>query len=441
MTAAMAGAARSATSTSTATGKRARQRRQPVGHRHLARRGGAGLSARTNPSSIGLDDGAHGTIPFSELHLGAQGIARTPIVGAAPTAPAGRAQDRRRHLCRADRRQAGRITACARCPKSTAPSWRWTRIPAACWRMSGGFSYASSQFDRAMQAMRQPGSSFKPFVYAAALDNGYTPVSKVLDAPVRDATRAGPADVDGRRISKTKFLGLTTLRRGIELSRNLMTIRLASDHRHGQGRATMPMRFGVYDKLPPYLANSLGAVRNDADAHDHRLFRIRQWRQEDQRLADRPHPGPQRQDHLAPRHARLRGLQRCRSGTTSPSRCSPTRASRSSIRAPPIRSSRMLEGVVQRGTGVRCSAVGKPLAGKTGTSTTPRTPGSSASRPIWRAGVFVGFDNPRTLGTYEQGATAAAPIFRDFMKGALATCRRRPFRVAAGHRSCARSTR
>ena len=95
--------------------------------------------------------------------------------------------------------------------------------------LSGGFSYASSQFDRAMQAQRQPGSSFKPFVYAAALDNGYTPVSKVLDAPFEMDMGPGQGIWRPENFEKGKFLGDTTLRRGVELSRNVMTVRLAND--------------------------------------------------------------------------------------------------------------------------------------------------------------------------------------------------------------------
>ena len=93
--------------------------------------------------------------------------------------------------------------------------------------LSGGFSYASSQFDRAMQAQRQPGSSFKPFVYAAALDNGYTPASKVLDAPFVMDMGPGQGIWRPDNFEKGNFLGDTTLRRGVELSRNVMTVRLA----------------------------------------------------------------------------------------------------------------------------------------------------------------------------------------------------------------------
>src|ERR1700744_2148148 len=123
--------------------------------------------------------------------------------------------------------------------------------------LSGGFSYASSQFDRAMQAERQPGSSFKPFVYAAALDNGWTPVMKILDGPVSLPQGPGLPMWTPKNFEK-HFLGMATLRRGIVLSRNLMTIRLAAAV--GMDKVVQyPIRFGVYDKLPAYLSNSIGA--------------------------------------------------------------------------------------------------------------------------------------------------------------------------------------
>src|SRR5205807_2501362 len=121
--------------------------------------------------------------------------------------------------------------------------------------MVGGFSYEQSQFNRATQALRQPGSSFKPLVYATALDNGYTPSTVVLDAPLEIDTGSGvwkPENYEG------KFYGPSTLRFGIERSRNVMTVRLAQD-------IGMPLigeyakRFGIYDSLPPYLSFALGA--------------------------------------------------------------------------------------------------------------------------------------------------------------------------------------
>jgi penicillin-binding protein 1A len=295
--------------------------------------------------------------------------------------------------------------------------------------LSGGFSYASSQFDRAMQAMRQPGSAFKPFVYAAALDDGYTPVSKVLDAPfVMDM---GPGQGLWRPENfEHEFLGDTTLRRGIELSRNVMTVRLA--YTIGMDKVVpYPIRFGVYDKLPPLLANSLGAYETT-------LLRlvtgysefVNGGKKVQASLIDRIQD---RNGKTIWRHD-ARNCEGCDTGDWSGQQEPLLADTREQIIDPrtAYQIVSMLEGVVQRGTGVSVRAVGKPLAGKTGTSSEAKDTWFIGFSPDLAAGVFVGFDNPRTLGRFEQGATAAAPIFRDFMKGALADAPPTPFRVAPG---------
>jgi penicillin-binding protein 1A len=295
--------------------------------------------------------------------------------------------------------------------------------------LSGGFSYASSQFDRAMQAMRQPGSSFKPFVYAAALDNGYTPVSKVLDAPfVMDM---GPGQGLWQPDNfEHDFLGDTTLRRGLELSRNVMTVRLA--YTLGMDKVVpYPVRFGVYDKLPPLLANALGAYETT-------LLRLVTG------YSEFANGGKKIQasliDRIQDRNGKTiwrhdaRDCEGCDNGTWSGQQEPLLADTREQIIDPrtAYQIVSILEGVVQRGTGVSVRAVGKPLAGKTGTSSESRDTWFIGFSPDLAAGVFVGFDNPRTLGGHEQGATAAAPIFRDFMKGALADAPPTPFRIAPG---------
>ena len=295
--------------------------------------------------------------------------------------------------------------------------------------LSGGFSYPSSQFDRAMQAMRQPGSSFKPFVYAAALDNGYTPVSKVLDAPfVMDM---GPGQGLWRPENfEHEFLGDTTLRRGLELSRNVMTVRLA--YTLGMDKVVpYPIRFGVYDKLPPLLANSLGAYETT-------LLRLVTGYSEfanggkkiQASLIDRIQD---RNGETIWRHDG-RNCEGCDGSGWSGQQEPLLADTREQIIDPrtAYQIVSMMEGVVQRGTGVSVRAVGKPLAGKTGTSSEAKDTWFIGFSPDLAAGVFVGFDNPRTLGGREQGATVAAPIFRDFMKGALADAPPTPFRIAPG---------
>jgi penicillin-binding protein 1A len=296
--------------------------------------------------------------------------------------------------------------------------------------LSGGFSYASSQFDRAMQAMRQPGSSFKPFVYAAALDNGYTPVSRVLDAPFVFDQGPGIGIWRPENFEKGHFLGMTTLRRGIELSRNVMTVRLANEM--GMDKVVpYADRFGAYDNLQPLLANALGAgettllrmataysefVNGGKKVTASLVDRIQDrdgrtiWRH-DARLCDGC--------NVADWH----GQQEPLLDDTREQIIDPRTA---------FQIVSMLEGVVQRGTGHAVSEVGKPLAGKTGTSSEAKDTWFIGFSPDLAAGVFVGFDNPRTLGRLEQGATVAAPIFRDFMKGALADAPPTPFRVAQG---------
>jgi penicillin-binding protein 1A len=294
--------------------------------------------------------------------------------------------------------------------------------------MSGGFSYASSQFDRAMQAMRQPGSSFKPFVYAAALDNGYTPVSKVLDAPfVMDM---GPGQGIWRPENfEHEFLGETTLRRGLELSRNVMTVRLANDL--GMDKVVpYPVRLGVYDKLPPLLANSLGAYETT-------LLRLVTGYSEFVNGGKKV--SPSLIDRIQDRNGKTiwrHDTRKC-DGCNGPWHDQPEPLladTREQVLDPrtAYQIVSMLQGVVQRGTGRSVAAVGKPLAGKTGTSSESKDTWFIGFSPDLAAGVFVGFDNPRTLGAHEQGATAAAPIFRDFMKGALADAPPTPFRVAPG---------
>jgi penicillin-binding protein 1A len=302
--------------------------------------------------------------------------------------------------------------------------------------LSGGFSYASSQFDRAMQAMRQPGSSFKPFVYAAALDNGYTPASKVLDAPFEKDMGPGQGIWRPDNFEKGDFLGETTLRRGLELSRNVMTVRLA-DTMGMDKVAPIAVNMGVYDKLPPMLANSLGAYETT-------LIRmvtaysefVNGGKKVQASLIDRIQD---RNGKTIWRHD-TRACEGCNDANWKEGQTEPLLPdSRAQVIDPrtAYQIVSMLEGVVQRGTGQSIKVVGKPLAGKTGTASESKSVWFIGFSPDLAAGVYVGFDNPRTLGkdlsgTDEQGAGVAAPVFRDFMKEALKNAPPTPFRVAPG---------
>ena len=377
--------------------------------------------------NIGLENGQQGTIPFSELQWARPEIKASASVGAAPTSASQVVKP-------------GDVIYVE--PIDIQGSYGLRQVPEVngaivamdphtgrVLALSGGFSYASSQFDRAMQAMRQPGSSFKPFVYAAALDNGYTPVSKVLDGPVSFPQGPGLPMWTPKNFEKS-YLGMATLRRGIELSRNLMTIRLAHDV--GMEKVVQyPIRFGVYDKLPAYLSNAIGAYETTVIrmVTGYSEF-VNGGKKINATLVDRIQDRNGRNIY---RHD-PRDCQACDQAVWHDQEEPMLPDTREQILDPrtAYQIVSLLEGVVQYGTGVSVKAVGKPIAGKTGTSNDSKDTWFVGFSPDLACGVFVGFDNPRTLGRREQGATVAAPIFRDFMKNALADQPPTPFRVPPG---------
>jgi len=297
--------------------------------------------------------------------------------------------------------------------------------------MSGGFSFARSQYNRATQAQRQPGSAFKPFVYLAALDSGFTPTSIVLDAPF--VIDQGP----GRGMWKpsnytNRFYGPSPLRLGIEKSRNLMTVRLAQTI--GMDKvADYAQRFGVARDMPRMLSMALGAAETT-------LLNLTTAYAMLDNGGKRIHPTLI--DRVQDRNGRtiFRHEQRP---------CTGCRVEEWRGQAPPVIPDNreqvadagsvyqvvsMLEGVVQRGTGIRIRAVGKPLAGKTGTTNDSNDTWFIGFSPNLAVGVFAGFDKPRSLGRRETGSSVAVPIFRDFMRDALKDQPPVPFRIPKGIR-------
>ncbi|HEX3808532.1 MAG TPA: penicillin-binding protein 1A [Rhizomicrobium sp.] len=376
---------------------------------------------------IGLADGTQGVIPFSELSWARPEIRRSATVGAAPTSPQQvvKAGD----VIYVEATDTTGEYALRQVPEVNGSIVVMDPHTGRVLALSGGFSFASSQFDRAMQAKRQPGSSFKPFVYAAALDNGYTPTSKILDAPFVMSQGPGLPLWRPENFEK-KFIGLATLRRGLVLSRNLMTVRLAHDV--GMEKVIQyPLRFGVYDHLTPLLSNALGAseTTNLRMTTGYSEF-VNGGRKVTPTLIDRIQD---RNGRTIYKHDQ-RVCEECDSpawhGQDEPLLADNHQQIIDARTAYQIVS--MLEGVVQYGTGVSVKAVGKPLAGKTGTSNDSKDTWFVGFAPDLAAGVFVGFDHPRTLGRLEQGATCAAPVFRDFMEGALAEQPATPFRIPGG---------
>ena len=293
--------------------------------------------------------------------------------------------------------------------------------------MVGGYSFEQSEFNRATQAQRQPGSAFKPFVYAAALENGFTPASRVLDAPF--VVDQGPGLGKWKPANYTKkFYGPSTLRLGLEKSRNLMTVRLAQ-FLGMEAIADYARRFGVNDDLPPLLSMALGAGETT-------LMQITAG------YAMLVNGGRRIEPSLIDRIQDRRGRTVMRHDTRTCTDCEVATGWRHQAepQLPDLREQiidsatayqmvSMLEGVVQRGTGVRVNSVGKPLAGKTGTTNASQDAWFIGFSPDLAVGVYVGFDEPRTLGPREQGASVAAPIFRDFMAEALADEPNIPFRI------------
>ena len=297
--------------------------------------------------------------------------------------------------------------------------------------MAGGYSYELSQFNRVMQARRQPGSAFKPFVYLAALDSGFTPSTLILDAPfVIDQGRGLPKWRPANYAKK--FFGPSTMRLGIEKSRNLMTVRLAQTI--GMDKvAEYARRFGIVDNMPEILSMALGAGETT-------LMRITAG------YAMLVNGGkqitPTLIDRIQDRHGRTvfrhddRKCVRCRARFWEDQRTPEVPDIRKQLTNPSsaFQIVGMLEGVVERGTGRRIKAVGKPLGGKTGTTNLERDTWFVGFSPDLAVGVFAAFDTPLPLGRRETGSSVTAPIFRDFMAAALAEKPSIPFRIPPGVR-------
>ena len=290
--------------------------------------------------------------------------------------------------------------------------------------MQGGFSYQASVFNRATQAKRQPGSSFKPFVYAAALDSGYSPATIVVDAPIEINT---PQGVWRPRNSSNKFYGPTPLRTGIEQSRNLMTIRLAQEIRM-ETVGSYAERFGVYDNLSPVLANALGSQEST-------LYRMvaayAMFANGGERVE------PTLVDRVQDRYGRTvyqhdkRICNDCKMASLEAGLAPRIISNRDRVMDPvtAYQLTSMMKGVVDRGTAAGAINLPVPIAGKTGTT--------NDAKDVWFigfssnivAGCYIGFDNPRSLGKRAYGAGMCGPVFQRFMSQAIKKYGGGPFKV------------
>jgi penicillin-binding protein 1A len=295
--------------------------------------------------------------------------------------------------------------------------------------MIGGFSYSQSQFNRATQAYRQPGSSFKPFVYAAALDNGYTPASVVLDAPI-EVDQGGGLGIWSPKNYGGKAAGPSTLRLGIEQSRNLMTVRLAKD----MGMklvAEYAERFGVYDKMLPVLAMSLGSGETTT---------MRMVSAYSVFANGGKSIKPSLIDRIQDRYGKtiFKHDERTCEGCVATSWLDQPEPelvdNRDQVLDPmtAYQITSMMEGVVQRGTAANIKDIGMPVAGKTGTTNEEKDAWFVGYTPDLVVGVMMGIDKPTPLGKGSTGGALCAPIFKEFVQAALKDKPAVDFRVPEG---------
>jgi penicillin-binding protein 1A len=294
--------------------------------------------------------------------------------------------------------------------------------------MVGGFNYEGSEFNRATQAKRQPGSTFKPFIYLAGLENGYQPNTIILDAPI--SIYLGPGLGIWRPSNyKDEFYGPTTMRVGLEKSRNSMTVRIA------QAIGMKPIqdvvrRFGIMENMPARYSAVLGALEvNLLQMTSAYAVFVNGGKKVTPTLIDRI------QDRTGKNIYKhdTRECPQCNSLGWDNQKIPEIPDNRPQITdaGSAYQMISMLQGVVRAGTG---SVIGKslpdaPLAGKTGTTNDNKDVWFVGFSPDLVVGLYMGFDNPRSLGKKVTGGSNAAPVFRDFMELALKDNPPSPFRV------------
>ena len=280
----------------------------------------------------------------------------------------------------------------------------------------GGFSYTSSEFNRVTQAKRQPGSAFKPFVYAAAIESGLSPNSIILDAPFIAEQGIGLKDWKPENYGK-KFYGPSTLRKGIEYSRNLMTVRIAKNL--GLDKIlNLSRELEIYDDIPELLSVSLGSVEtsllNLTSAYATFVNGGKKIKPVlINRIQDR-----RGKTIFLPKFAECKGCDRYTENKNEAGFPKINLSNKQIIsEQTAYQVTSILKGVITRGTGKKLRDLNVPLAGKTGTTNNNFDAWFIGFNSNLVVGVYIGFDNPKTLGKYETGSKAALPIFKNFIKG------------------------
>jgi penicillin-binding protein 1A len=296
--------------------------------------------------------------------------------------------------------------------------------------MVGGFDARRSQFNRATQANRQPGSAIKPFVYAAALDNGFTPASIIVDGPYCVFQTRSLGTKCFRNFSGG-YAGPQTMRWGLEQSRNLMTVRLA--YNTGMDKVVQTIDSMGIGSYAPVLSMSLGAGETTV---------LRLTNAYAMLANGGKRQAPVLYDLIQDRHGRTiyRADARDCAGCNAPAWRGEPMPRPADARPQAIDAKtayqviHMLEGVVERGTAVVLRDLDRPLFGKTGTTNGPTNVWFVGGTADVVAGLYLGFDQPQNMGGYAQGGTLAAPVFKQFAQAALDDTPKRPFEIAPGIR-------
>ena len=292
--------------------------------------------------------------------------------------------------------------------------------------MAGGFSFKLSEFNRATQARRQPGSAFKPIVYAAALENGFTPSTLVLDAPFVMEQGEGLKTWKPENYGK-KFYGPSTLRTGIEKSRNLMTVRVAQDVGFDE-ISKITKNFGIYDELPELLSVALGSAETTLIKLTNAYCTF---------VNGGKKVTPIFIDRIQDRRGKTifnsdkRKCLGCEEISYLKKELPTIKDNRKQIISPQTayQLTSMMQGVIKRGTGRKLRNLNLQLAGKTGTTNENMDAWFLGFTSKLVIGAYVGFDEPKSLGKYETGAKAALPIFKKFVKKIVKKRDALPFKI------------
>lgn len=391
------------------------------------------LKIKGNDAEIGFKDGARGTLPFDEVkwarkwikgqHIGPEVKKLTDVL-------------RRGDVIWAKPKE--KVYSLRQVPEISGALVVQDVHTGRVLAMQGGYTFEKSQFNRATQALRQPGSAFKPFAYLAALEHGYTPATLVRDEPIELYWGAGAnLKTWSPKNYSNDYLGPTTLRRGLELSRNVMTVRLALDI--GISKVTgVAKRFGINDNPQRNFSTVLGATETTLmrliNAYS---ILVNGGRRVSPELIDRVQDRNGQTIYRSDR----RPCDGCnfmtREKNTKVSRTPPEIQEIAEQVTDPVSAFlivNMMEGVVKRGTAAKAAVLGIPLGGKTGTTNDSYDTWFIGFTPDIAVGIYLGFDTPRSLGEKETAATVAVPVFIEFMRDAMKGKTVPPFHTPPGVR-------